>query len=110
MARGPLRPGDWYVQCERTGFKIPASQARREWTGAVVRKESWDARHPLEFVRARIDRQSVPDARPRVTDVFTGSSDVAKVLIVHVNGLACVEIVSDQVMIYRGSPNTVSSL
>jgi hypothetical protein len=64
--------GDHYVICDRTGFKVRASRAREDWTGAIVRSDSWEARHPQDFVRGKKDDQRVPDARPRPTDVFTG--------------------------------------
>lgn len=50
-------PGDHWVQCQRSGKIIRASEARREWTGLIVCKEYWEPRHPQDFVRARPDRQ-----------------------------------------------------
>lgn len=43
---------DWPVDyavgiCQRTGFKVKASNLGREWTGLVVRQSSIDPRHPL---------------------------------------------------------------
>lgn len=32
--------------CQRTGFKVPAHQLQREWTGLLVREQSWEPRHP----------------------------------------------------------------
>ncbi len=40
-------PGESNVICDRTGFQIKSSDARREWDGTVVRKESFDKKHPL---------------------------------------------------------------
>lgn len=58
--------------CERTGFKIRASDSKKEWTGRIVRKASWEPRQPQDFVRGVTDDQSVPEPRPRQTDVFIG--------------------------------------
>jgi len=57
-------PGGYNVICDRTGFKIKSSQAKKEWTNAVVREGSWEERHPQDFVRAVPDNQQVEDARP----------------------------------------------
>jgi hypothetical protein len=67
-------PGDFWRIDDRTGFKVRSSQTREEWTGAIVDKGSWEARHPQDFVRGKKDDQRVPDARPRPTDVFTGGA------------------------------------
>lgn len=61
----PYRPGDYYVTCDRTGFKVLASKARKEWTGALVRNESWEARHPQDFVRSRLDKMDASPAPMR---------------------------------------------
>lgn len=58
------KPGDHNVICDRTGFKIKSSQARMQWDGSLVRKESWEPRHPQDFLRAIPDFQAVEDPRP----------------------------------------------
>lgn len=70
-------PGDHYRICDRTGFKVRASRTRKEWTGAIVRDLSWEARHSQDFVRGRADRQTVVDARPDSEPEFTGPPDTA---------------------------------
>lgn len=57
------RHGDFYRICDRSGFKVHASQTRREWNGLIVRSKDWEPRHPQDFVRSFGDRQSVPDPR-----------------------------------------------
>lgn len=47
-----------------------AERTRKEWTGRIVRDQSWEPRQPQDLVRGVIDDQSVPEARPRQTDVF----------------------------------------
>ncbi len=32
--------------CQRTGFKVPASELVREWTGLLVWKPYWEPKHP----------------------------------------------------------------
>lgn len=71
-----LRVGDWNVICERTGKKIKASQSRKEWTNAIVRKESWEPRHPQDLLRSKPDRQQVPDPRTEQEDVFLTTNQV----------------------------------
>src|SRR5262245_22747708 len=67
------RPGDFYRICERTGFKVLASQTKKEWTGRIVRRESFEKRQPQDFVKGVSDRQWVPDPRPEPTiDNFSG--------------------------------------
>lgn len=57
---------------DRTGFKIRAKVSRKEWTNLIVHKDRWEYRQPQDFVKGVIDDQTVPDARPRQTDVFLG--------------------------------------
>lgn len=63
-------PGDWYRICDRTGYKVRASKTKKEWTGNIVRDQSFELRQPQDFVRGRKDPQTVPDARPRQTNHF----------------------------------------
>lgn len=63
-------PGDHNIICDRTGQKIKRSEARKEWNNMIVRKRSWEPRHPQDLLRSRPDRQQVPDPRSESTDVF----------------------------------------
>jgi hypothetical protein len=76
MTARTYRPGDHLVVCDRTGFVVYASDTVKEWTGLRVRRESAEQRHPQDHVKGRIDRQGVPDARPRPADVFLEPGDV----------------------------------
>ena len=49
------KPGDHWVDCQRCGFHVRESNARREWSGAVVCEGCFDFRHPQDFVRAGTD-------------------------------------------------------
>ena len=57
-------PGDYLMVCDRTGYVIRSSEARKEWTGHIVRQQSWEPRHAQDFVRGIPDNQTVPEARP----------------------------------------------
>lgn len=75
--RDEFKFGEYNMICDRTGFKIKSGDAKREWNGLTVRKESWEPRHPQDFVRGRADRQAVPNARPEpASDTFITAADV----------------------------------
>lgn len=67
-------PGDFYRMCDRTGFKVRAGRTQKEWTGMIVRGQSWERRHPQDFVRGVRDDQTVPMPRPRQVDLFIAQS------------------------------------
>jgi len=65
--------GDYNVICDHSGFKVKASDCKMNADGYFIYKEFWDAGtngHPQRFVRSRIDKQSVPLARPEGEDTF----------------------------------------
>lgn len=64
MSRDRAILGDYNVICDRTGFKVKRSECRRTWDGFLVRKEDWEPRHPMDFLKPRPERQRVRDARP----------------------------------------------
>lgn len=67
-----------YLICDRTGFKIPVKTGlRREWNGWMVRPESWEPRHPLDFVRAKPER-SRGSPRPEPEDTFLTTNEVTR--------------------------------
>lgn len=70
------RHGDFNRICDRSGFKVKASETMRTWDGLIVRKEDWEPRHPQDFVRGRKDHQNVPHARPEATDTFLNPNEV----------------------------------
>lgn len=63
-------PGSFYRICERSGFKVRSFDTRKEWTGLIVRSQSWEPRQPQDFVKGVRDDQAVPDPRPRQVDQF----------------------------------------
>lgn len=40
-----------YNICQRTGFRVKPGTLVREWNGTLVRPDSWEQRHPQEFIR-----------------------------------------------------------
>jgi len=68
--------GSYNVQCQRTGFKVKASDTKREWNNLIVRRASWERRHPQDFLRAIKDEPGVRFARPRATDILTNSPNL----------------------------------
>lgn len=71
-----FKPGAHNQICERTGFKIKSTQTRKEWTNRIVRKSSWEARHPQDLLRTKADRQNVRDPRPESEDTFLATNEV----------------------------------
>jgi len=60
-----FRIGDWNVRCDQCGRKRKASDCRETWQGLFVCSDTcWEARHPQDFVKGRIDIQRVPISRP----------------------------------------------
>ncbi len=75
-------PGDHWVTCDRCGFDVRSSRARKTWDGLVVCPDDWEPRHPQDFVRGREDRQAAQGlVRPEpaeVTQTFTEPGQGAK--------------------------------
>ena len=70
-------PGDHWVICDRCGFKVRRHRCRKTWDNLLVCSECWEPRHPQDFVKSIPNPQTVPDARPRPTDVFgCGTSEM----------------------------------
>jgi hypothetical protein len=64
------RPGDYFVICDRCGFKHYASETKKTWDGLRVCLKDWEPRHPQDLVRGKVDKQTVKDPRPEPEDVF----------------------------------------
>lgn len=58
-----------YEICERSGRKVLPGTLIREWNGTMVRPESWERRHPQDFVRSRAEKLTGPE-RPEQDDTF----------------------------------------
>ena len=70
MSRNYYISGQWNVICDVCGKKIKAGKAKQRWDGFIVCEEDYETRHPQDFVKARVDKISVPFTRPRPVDVF----------------------------------------
>lgn len=73
-----FKPGAHNIICDRTGFKIKSTQAKRQWDNLVVRSESWEPRQPQDFVRAKQDQPGVRGARPQPDDYFLATNEVTQ--------------------------------
>lgn len=60
--------------CQRTGFKVPRSTLRKQWDGLMVRPESYEGRHPQDFVRAPAENPKGSPA-PEPADTFIADAD-----------------------------------
>lgn len=77
MANSGYKSGDWLVICDSCAKEIYASQSRKRWDGFQVcaphvTQGCWEPRQPLDFIRARSDKVSVPFTRPEPADTFVG--------------------------------------
>lgn len=71
MSKGwRYKSGDWWVLCDSCNQKTPAHLIKKRWDGFMVCPDDWEVRHPQDFVKATIDKISVPFSRPRSTDTF----------------------------------------
>jgi hypothetical protein len=62
-----------YNICQRTGFRVKPYQLRKEWNGSLVRDESWEQRHPQEFIRPLAEDLHGAQ-RPESSDTFLAAS------------------------------------
>jgi len=70
--------GEHNVICDISGFKIKASESRKQWNGLRVHKDFWERRNPQDKLIVPEDDQSVIDPRPEQTDVFLSPGDVTQ--------------------------------
>lgn len=80
MSGSEQRIGDYRVLCDRSGFKVWASETVTTWDGLRVHRRfagKETQRHPQELVRGVPDNQNVPNPRPEPADVFLSSPVLA---------------------------------
>lgn len=78
MSKGwNYKSGDWLVICDSCSKKIKASKSKERWDGFRVCSECWEPRHPMDFIRARADKISVPFTRPQPEDQFVSVTYVS---------------------------------
>lgn len=69
--------GDHYIICDRCGFKVRRSQARKTWDNLIVCPFDFEERHPQDFRRGRKDKIYVDDPRPEGSDTFLSTNEVS---------------------------------
>jgi hypothetical protein len=60
-----------YEICDRTGFRVERNQLVKEWTGAMVRQDSFEARNVQDFVRG-VGDDLTGSPRPEQADRLIG--------------------------------------
>lgn len=58
------KPGDYFVQCDRSGQKALRSECVMQWDGLIVKKEFAEERHPLDLQRPPPAEKTVVESRP----------------------------------------------
>ena len=64
MSKTRYVAGTFNAICDECGFQFKASDLRVRWDGAFVCSKDWEPRHPQDFVKGRVDKQRVENARP----------------------------------------------
>jgi hypothetical protein len=59
-----------YVMCQRSGWKLRASDTMREWNGLIVDKKLWDPKHPTVEQPAPRERKQPTYVSGEPADVF----------------------------------------
>lgn len=62
--------GQFNVICDVCSKKIKAEDAKQRWDGFIVCPDDYEERQPMDFVRARQDKISVPYTRPIPPESF----------------------------------------
>ena len=65
------RPGDYFVICDRCGFRRYASECRMEWNNSFTCPECWEEKHPQYKEPTGLhEKQSVKIHRPEKDPVY----------------------------------------
>lgn len=72
-----FKMGSFYRSCDRSGFVIRAENTRQEWQDLIVQRRLWEIRQPQDLVEGVPDYQDVPDARPKLPELFQGPINIA---------------------------------
>lgn len=64
MAKNTYVSGQFNLYCDSCGKKIKAGEAKKRWDGLIVCPDDYEERQPQDFVKAKLDRITVPFARP----------------------------------------------
>ena len=66
------KAGDYFVICDRCGFKRYASECKKEWNGSFVCADTcYEEKHPHSIPPKPLhEKQKVPIHRPEQADTF----------------------------------------
>lgn len=71
MKKNHFISGEWNITCDVCSKKIKAHEAKQRWDGFIVCPEDYETRQPQDFVKAQVDKITVPFTRPIPAYVFT---------------------------------------
>lgn len=60
MPRNYFKAGEWNIRCMICDRKIKSGSIMKRWDGLLVCPDDYENRHPMDFLRARQERISVP--------------------------------------------------
>lgn len=60
-----FKDGQHLMQSDLSGRVFYSGDARKLWNGMICHKDEYEARNPQDFIRAKPERRSVLDVRPR---------------------------------------------
>jgi hypothetical protein len=72
MSGNWYKSGEWNVWCMVCNRKIKSGDALKRWDGLIVCKDDYENRHPMDFLRTRQERITVPYTAPTSFDKFDG--------------------------------------
>jgi len=71
MAKNYYISGQWNVTCDVCSKKIKSGISKHRWDGYITCPDCWEPRQPLDFLRVKADKISVPFQRPIPAAVYT---------------------------------------
>ncbi|MDE3022989.1 MAG: hypothetical protein KGI54_14215 [Pseudomonadota bacterium] len=74
------KSGKWNFVCDVCGFRFKSDEGMRRWDGAMVCKDDWELRHPMDFLKGRKEKISVPWVRNEPADQFATIGEGQRVL------------------------------
>lgn len=72
MSKNWFKSGEWNVWCMVCNRKIKSGIALKRWDGLIVCPDDYENRHPMDFLRTRQERISVPFTSDTSFDEFVG--------------------------------------
>src|SRR5574337_157488 len=69
--RNWYKSGEWNVFCMVCNRKIKSGDALKRWDGLLVCQEDYENRHPMDFLRTRQERITVPFTSDTSFNQFT---------------------------------------